>query len=89
MREARRVSRREGERDVPRDERERRETWFHERERDARERRRERERVERERMLVRLARACPNIVDTHEAKRVRPDASNERGQTPREGEERE
>ena len=54
MREARRVSRREGERDVPRDEREsdERRGFTNEREtreRDARERRRERERVERER----------------------------------------
>ena len=48
-----------------------------------------RERRERAPTRVRLARACPNIGDTHEAKRVRPEDSTERDQTPREGEERE
>ena len=44
---------------------------------------------ERAHTRVRLARACPNIGDTQEAKRVRPEASTERDQTPPEGEERE
>ena len=61
------------------------ETRDEERERATDERERERAR----RTRVRLARACPNIGDTHEAKRVRPEASTERGQTPLDGEERE
>ena len=60
-----------------------------------RERERERELSTRERRerarstRERRARACPNIGDTHETKRMRPDASTERGQTPREGKEQE
>ena len=79
MREARRVARRERERYVPQDERE-----LDERDARARETRDERER---ERPRVRVARACPNIGDTHEAKRATPDASSKRGRRLR-GEER-
>ena len=57
----------------------------HSRERPLTREKRERAR----RTRVRVARACPNIGDTHEAKRVRPEASTERGQTPLDGEERE
>ena len=55
---------------------------------------REREEVkprERERACerdARGARACHNIRDTHEAKVTTPDAPTERGQTPREGEQK-
>ena len=78
-RETRWVARRE--RHVPRDARERDRC----RERPLTRERERRERARRTR--VRRDRACPNIGDTHEAKRARPEASTERSQTPRESDE--
>ena len=63
-----------------------RDRWLERETADERDRRREREKREREskrarRTRVRRARACPNIGDTQEAKRARPEASTERGQS--------